>query len=91
MSAIVAVVWKSLAAGTEIGVMADSALVAVAHDPILVLLGSAERAIAVDAMVYLFARARYGQGLVYSNKAVTWVGRLGILDTVIAIVPVWAS
>ena len=91
MSAVVAMGRKSLTAGTEIGVMAYGALVTIAHDPILVLLGSAKRAIAVDPMVDLFARARKGQRLMDGDKAMTRVGGLGILDAVIAIVPVWAS
>jgi hypothetical protein len=52
VSAVVAVRWASLAAGTEVGVVADGALVAVTLDIGLhSVVGVAQRTITVDAVV----------------------------------------
>tara|TARA_R110002060_G_scaffold37944_1_gene49066 strand:- start:966 stop:1199 length:234 start_codon:yes stop_codon:yes gene_type:complete len=51
MGSVVAVRWAGLAAGTEVGVMADCALVSVTFDEGLSIAGVAERAVAVNAVV----------------------------------------
>ena len=87
---VVLVARVSLAILAEVGVMANSALVANALNIRQVLLVGAERPIAIDAVVAVTSVERLGQGFVNWNKAVAGVDELGVLDAVGTIVPVGA-
>lgn len=85
---IVLVMWVSLAVGTEIRVVADSALVARTLDIVVLIL--AQWSIAVDADMASLAIARSGDRLIERSETVTWMDEARVLDTFRAVVPVWA-
>ncbi len=88
MSTIVAIDWNSLAIGTEIGVMAHSALVAVANNVGLVDLALAERTVTEDAVVLLVAARRWCHDFIDWNETVPWVDMASTLDASGAKVPI---
>lgn len=90
VSTVVVVCRQCFARGTEVYVVADGAFVAHALDVGLVGILAAEWSIAVDAEMSDCRRALVSDWLVESGEAVTWVGLASILDTVIAVIPVWA-
>lgn len=79
---------QSLAVGAEIGVVADSTLVAVTDDIRPLVL--AKRTIAEDGVVSLGAHWWIRNCLVDRNKAVSWVDVASTLHTSGAIIPVRA-
>lgn len=89
VSLAVKVGWASLAAGTEVGIMADSTLVTVTLDVVALVL--AERAITVDTAVSLLA-SKHGvrNRIVDRHKAVTFVNERSTLEASTAVVPIWA-
>ena len=79
---------QGLAAGTEIGVVADRAFVAIsANGKWLVL---AERSVAVNGLVNRRPRVRATYHLVNGHKPVTRMTVTSILHTSRAVVPIWA-
>lgn len=88
---VVNIGWAGLAAGTEIGVIADSALVAVAAD--VQRLRGTQRSITVNAVVECGIRNRacvVDNRLVDRDESVAWVDELRIWNAGLAVVPVWA-
>lgn len=88
---VVDIGWASLAAGTEIGVIADSALVTVAAD--VQRLGGTQRSITVNTVVERGIGKRtcaVDNRLVDGNEAVAWVDELCVWNAGLAVVPVWA-
>jgi hypothetical protein len=97
VSLVVWVRWASLAAGTEIGVMADSTLVSITLDIRLSTIGTvAKRSITVDAMVTSLGsiRSRHGcdivEGFVDGYEAMASMDEASIDVAGWAEVPVWA-
>jgi hypothetical protein len=91
MGPVVDIGWAGLAAGTEISVIADSALVAVTAD--VQGLRGTQWTITVNTVVERGSRHRacvVGNRLVDGNEAVAWVDELGIWNAGLAVVPVWA-
>lgn len=88
---VVDVGWAGLAAGTEISVIADSALIAVAAD--VQRLRGTQRPITVNTVVESGIRNRacvVDNRLVDRDEAVAWVDELRIWNAGLAVVPVWA-
>lgn len=87
---VVLVAGVGLAVLAEVGIVANSALVADAVNVRQILLVLAEGTVTVDTVVAVCAVQRLCQRLVDGNKAMTGVDELGVLETVRAVVPVWA-
>ena len=90
MGVVVLVSWVSLAILAEIGVVADSALVADTLDVRQVVFVLAKRSITENAVMPVGTVERLGQGLVNGYEAVARMNELGALDAIGAVVPVWA-
>tara|TARA_R110002003_G_scaffold1005_3_gene21980 strand:- start:17553 stop:18035 length:483 start_codon:yes stop_codon:yes gene_type:complete len=75
---------------TKVGVMADSTLVANTLNIRQVLLVFAKRTVAVDAVMTVDCAEWLGQRLINGHKSVARMDVLRTLDTVGAVVPVWA-
>jgi len=92
MGTVVLISGQSLAIGTEIGVVADSALVAVTLDPKATLrLAGTQRAIATDAIVNGRARVmEHRNGFVDGCETVGGVDEMSRLNAFGAVVPVRA-
>jgi hypothetical protein len=88
MSAVVRVDGKSLAGGTEVGVVTDSTLVANTGNVGCRSLVAAQRAITEDAVMDLVARVGFGDCLVDGNESVIWMSLLGRLDARPAVIPI---
>lgn len=73
----------------EIGVVANSALVARALNVREILLILAQRSVAVDAIVTAAARKWLSERLVDRDEAVTRVNDISTLQALGTIVPVW--
>jgi hypothetical protein len=79
MSTVVLAVWVGFTVGTEVGIVADGALVTHALD--VVMLALAERTVAVNADVARRIAARSWDGLIESCKSMLRMHKLGVLDT----------
>jgi hypothetical protein len=79
---VVPVAWVGFAVLTEIGVVANSALVANAFDVGQSLLVLAQGTITVNAVVTVAAVERLGQGLINGHEAMARMDVLGILDAI---------
>ena len=92
MSVVMAVGWQSFTIGTEIGVMADSTLVADAPNvrPTARFVLT-KRAVTVDAVVDLVAGVRVGNRLVQGCKAMSWMVAVSCNEAVRAIIPIRAA
>jgi hypothetical protein len=90
MGVVMPVAWVGFAVLAKVGIVAYSALVADALDIWYVLLVFAKRTVTVDAIVTVAAIQRFSQGLIDGYKAMAGVNMVSTLDTVWAIVPVWA-
>jgi hypothetical protein len=97
VSSVVRVRRAGLAAGTEIGIVADSALVSITLDVCLSTIALiAKRAVTVDTVVASLAAVWSRQGgnvverLVNGHKSVARVDEAGVDDATCAEVPVWA-
>jgi hypothetical protein len=90
VSVVVPVAWVGLAVLAEIGVVADSALVADTFDIRQALFVLAQWTVAVNAVVTVTAVERLSQGLVDGHKAMARMDVLSILDAIWAVIPVWA-
>jgi hypothetical protein len=88
---VVDIVWASLAAGTEISVVTDSALIAVTAD--IQRLRCTQRSVTVNTVVERGIRRRscvVANRLVDGDEAVAWVDELRVGNAGLAVVPVWA-
>jgi hypothetical protein len=90
MSVVVTVARVSLAVLAEIGVVAHSALVTDTLNVRQVLLVLAQGTVTIDAGVAVAAVERLGQRFIDWHKTMAGVDVLRALDTVGAVVPVWA-
>jgi hypothetical protein len=97
MGSVVAVRWASLTAGTEVGVVADGALVTITDNVGLPsAVGIAKRSITEDACVTRFAavpttqRVQVAEGLVERHEPVAGVDEAGICNARRAVVPIRA-
>lgn len=88
MGLVVSVSWASLAIGTEVGVVADSALVSITLDVVWSsTVGVAKRTITVDTVVTSLGSRVSGdcgsiqEGLVDGDKSMLRVNEVGIDDT----------
>jgi len=88
MSAVVRVAGPSLARSAEVGVMAHRALVAHTRDIGFAVV--AQRAIAVDANVACSRWVSLADGRVDGSEAMTRVCAAGILDAIVAVIPIRA-
>ena len=85
-----AMIWQSLAIGTEISVVADSTFVAIATNIAMIQLRFAQRAIAVNTVVHLARGRRVGKRFVHGNEAVSRVSMRRSLNTCRTVIPVRA-
>lgn len=88
---VVDIAWAGLATGTEISVVTDSALIAVAAD--VQRLRRTQRPITVDTVVERSVRNAtcvVDNRLVDGHEAVAWVDELRVGNAGLAVVPVWA-
>jgi hypothetical protein len=88
MSAVVTITWAGLAITAEVRVVADSTLVAGAHNVLALVL--AERAITVDADMAMACRVGSWDGIVKCREAVVGMNVSSILDALGAVVPIRA-
>lgn len=91
MSAVVGIGWAGLAAGTEISVIADSTLEAVATD--VQRLRHTQRTITVNTVMESVVCSRacgIDNRIVDGDEAVAWVDELRVWNAGLAVVPVWA-
>jgi hypothetical protein len=89
MGVVVPVAWVRLAVLAEVGVMAHGALVANTLN-VRGVLTVAKGTIAVDAVVAVTAIERLGERIIDGHEAVARMNVLGALDTIRAVVPIWA-
>jgi len=98
VSLVVWVRWAGLAATTEVGVMADSALVAITSDVSLhtTAIGGAKRSITEDTGVTGLRGVLTTQGVEVTDRLVEWdksvagVNEAGVCNASRAVVPIWA-
>lgn len=90
MSAVVVICRKCLTVGTEVRIMADSALIADTFNVCRDVLVLAKGSITEDAIVANSSGDGLGQRIINWHKAVAGVCRLGIFDTACAEVPIRA-
>ena len=87
---VVLVAGMRFAVLAEIGIVANSALVARTLNIREVLLVLAQRSIAVDAIVTAAARKWLGERLVDRDEAMTRVNDVSTLQALGTVIPVWA-
>jgi hypothetical protein len=73
MSAVVTKRWNSFTVGTEVGVVADGALVARASNILLVGLAGAEMSVAVNAEMHLLIGAEVSNLFEESGETMAWM------------------
>lgn len=91
MCTVVAMSRNGFAIGTEVGIMADGALVPRALDVSLDRFASAKRAIAVDAIVYLLAIVEVSDRLKQCGKPVAWMDLSCTENAARAVIKIWAA
>ena len=91
MGLVVWVVWKCLAVGTEVGVVANGTLESVSSNIGFSRVGIADWSVAVDASVRLLLATDHAQLLVDWCKPVIWVYFCSNLNTCRAVIKVGAA